>query len=223
MQVVNGIYLPKGDTHFEEEIKRNPLIDGQGTYQWGKLSAALEVAPNRRGLALDIGAHVGLWTRILAREFQRVIAVEPTEEHVECLRKNIQPHEHKVSIWPFPLADEPRAIRLKLGQFVATAHVCVEGEREDFSFHAGTIDQYELKNLDFLKLDCEGFEYFVLKGGEETIRRWKPVIVVEQKKKRIQRYGLDRNQPAVRLLESWGAKEYWAKSGDHCLGWEKGE
>lgn len=36
-----------------------------------------------------------------------------------------------------------------------------------------------LKRMDFLKIDVEGAEWMVLRGGEESIRKHRPVIVAE--------------------------------------------
>lgn len=44
-----------------------------------------------------------------------------------------------------------------------------------------TLDSFDLPTIDFMKIDCEGYEFPVLKGAAETLRRCKPVIVVEQK------------------------------------------
>lgn len=42
-----------------------------------------------------------------------------------------------------------------------------------------TIDSLSLDKLDFIKLDIEGYEPKALMGGIETIRKWKPVLLIE--------------------------------------------
>ena len=42
-----------------------------------------------------------------------------------------------------------------------------------------TIDSLNLQRLDFLKIDVQGLEIEVVKGAMETIKRCKPIIVVE--------------------------------------------
>jgi hypothetical protein len=76
----------------------------------------------------------------------------------------------------------------------------------------------DLTNIDFIKIDVEGYEREVLAGGERLIREWQPLILIEQKPGNAERYGWQR-YGARDLLKAWGAKELWSKAGDHLLGW----
>ena len=55
-----------------------------------------------------------------------------------------------------------------------------------------TLDSLKLERLDFMKVDVEGYELNVLKGGEETIKRYRPVIwceaLTDRHKKMLQQY-----------------------------------
>jgi len=42
-----------------------------------------------------------------------------------------------------------------------------------------TLDSLELPGLDFMKIDVEGAESLVLQGAEQTIRKYKPVVLFE--------------------------------------------
>ncbi len=217
MQIINGIYLPDHDTHFADKIRSNPLVDGKGTYQLAKLRAALSV-DHRRGLAIDVGAHVGLWTRVLALNFDRVIAFEPCLDHAECLRKNVGSHNN-VSIYEIALGNSSSELGMKCeNSDIATASVCCNNDVMEFMIPIRRIDDFEYKHVDFIKIDTEGYETMVLRGGEETINRDRPVIVIEQKKRRVLQYESDK-LAGVHLLESWGAHIEWEMSGDYCMIW----
>jgi hypothetical protein len=41
------------------------------------------------------------------------------------------------------------------------------------------LDDYEINNVDFIKIDVEGFENKVLKGGMNLISKYKPYILIE--------------------------------------------
>ncbi|CEM39354.1 unnamed protein product [Vitrella brassicaformis CCMP3155] len=56
-------------------------------------------------------------------------------------------------------------------------------QRGDFqAVDVRRLDAYGLDRVDLIKIDVEGFEYRVLRGGEQTLRRAKPVIFAEIKK-----------------------------------------
>ena len=42
------------------------------------------------------------------------------------------------------------------------------------------LDEYNFENVDYIKVDVEGHELDVLQGGVKTIKRCKPLIVIEQ-------------------------------------------
>ena len=58
-----------------------------------------------------------------------------------------------------------------------------------------TLDSFNLKNITFIKYDIEGYELRAIQGSEQTIKKYNPVIVVEQNKG---------NLDSVDLLKSWG-------------------
>lgn len=79
------------------------------------------------------------------------------------------------------------------------------------------LDDLGIVGVDFLKVDCEGFDYYVMVGAEQTIRRDKPVIVTEQKPGApSKRYGIP-DQQALVLLRSWGYEVQNELNGDFIL------
>ena len=86
---------------------------------------------------------------------------------------------------------------------------------------AVTLDAWDFagERIDLLKIDVEGWEVQVVRGGERVIRECKPVVVVEQKPGHAEAYGFGRRD-AVDLLASWGAEVAWEKAGDVCMRWK---
>ena len=72
--------------------------------------------------------------------------------------------------------------------------------------------------IDFMKIDVEGYELEVVRGAKHTIQRNKPVMVVEQKRGNAEVFGF-RTTEVIDLLQTWGAKIAWIRSGDYCLTW----
>ena len=55
---------------------------------------------------------------------------------------------------------------------------------EPGSIQCRTLDSFNLNNIDFIKIDVDGFEVKVLGGAIETITRNNPAINIEMKKEK---------------------------------------
>lgn|GEM_PF-2156361 len=214
MKEIRGIWFPDSDTHFAAQLAHNPLVDGRGTYQLRKFQAALPHV-KFRGHAVDVGAHVGLWSRVMAFAFEKVTAFEPLAEHIACFERNIQiPH---VELHRVALAEKAGDLQLAAdGVNSGNAAVADSGE----TVRARTLDSFRLKDIDLIKIDVEGFEVPVIAGGEKTLKRERPAVIVEQKPNgSAERYGRGTTD-AVELLRSWGAEVVWEIGGDFLLVWK---
>ena len=107
MKQIKGIWLPDDDTHFEEHLNKGPEFKGAGTYQYSKITQALACV-KRYEVALDIGAHVGLWSRVLTHYFRRIYAFEPVPNHIICFLRNLreQIKHERVILIPIAIGNE---------------------------------------------------------------------------------------------------------------------
>ena len=121
--------------------------------------------------AIDVGANVGQWTRPLAEKFQQVICFEPNPNFRECFNKNIT--ESNVTLWPYGLSDKEHTAQQDFNSTVLK-----EGEGD---IECRTLDSFNLTDVDYIKIDVDGFEVPVLQGAQETIRKNNPVINIEMK------------------------------------------
>lgn len=202
MKEVNGIWLPDGEEHL---VKLNV-----SDYQGDKRRAALEWVKNWR-TAVDVGAHCGLWSRHLALVFKDVHAFEPVSENRECFKKNVPGN---VLLYGCALGAKSGSVEMVCNQnSSAGAHV---GPMGDIPMSA--LDEFDLQDVDLLKVDCVGYEVEVLKGARETLERCRPVVSVEQKAGYPQRFGLTQFA-AVEFLTGLGAVIRSEKSGVYVLSW----
>lgn len=214
MKQIAGIWLPDHETHLEPYLLSGPKVDGRGTYQKHKYDAALALIPKeRRRLALDVGAHVGTWSRLMALDFERVAAFEPVPEHCECWEMNVTAGNARLE--RCALGDKPGRINVE----VTGGHSGHSMTRSGGHIPIARLDVVLEDEPDFIKIDCEGYELFVVRGAERTIREDCPVIVVEQKPGMGAAYGVG-DTAAVDLLKSWGARVAWEVGGDFCLVWD---
>ena len=218
MKQYKGIWLPAGETHLQEHIDLSPLVDNRGTYQLRKLNKAMKYVRGSQHTALDIGAHVGLWTRILLKLFTEVVAFEPVQEHVDCLVKNLKwPTTSNLTLHQVALGAGSGVVdmAIKKGNSGMT-HVQGSGTQVPMT----TLDSYRLDNIDLIKIDVEGFERNVVEGARETILRNKPIVICEHKGHDLSHFGKDAD--AIGFLVELGMERKDLISGDYIMGWPDG-
>ena len=66
-----------------------------------------------------------------------------------------------------------------------------------------TLDSFNLKQIDYMKVDAEGYEYNIVQGAKETIERCKPFVHLEMKTKRMRHT----NKDYTNLLNTMNYKE----------------
>jgi len=207
-------WFPDQDTHFAKMLDRNIEKGGQAVYQEPVRRASIPYC-KKHDVALDIGANIGLWARDLCQFFQRVHAIEPVADFRDCLIKNVPATNLK--IYDCALGAENSMIdMIVVPENTGHSHVDTESFGQG-KIQMRTLDSMDLPPADYIKLDCEGYEYNIILGGENYIKSCKPVIVVEQKFHKDT--GTSDNGEAVELLISWGAKLLQQKKHDLIMGW----
>lgn len=208
-------WFPTHEQHFIEWMqapKNKVVLNGRLSYQGRKQLATLK---HCRGFhtAVDIGGHVGTWSWNLAHAFRQVHAFEPVTLHRECFVKNTE-GKTNITLHCEALGDREGSVNIWTEQG-SSGNSFVKGSGD---IPMRTLDSFYLDDVDLIKVDCEGFEEKVLRGAENTIRRCKPTIIVEQKRDMACKFGLDR-LGAVMYLQGLGlgyavAMEY---SGDYIM------
>lgn len=201
--------LPNGETHLQGWMNKvNNRIEGRLTYQYHKYEAALNLCKSRH-VAIDVGAHVGLFSYWMARDFESVEAFEPVAHHRDCFSINVLAHRSNVNLHACALGNREALVSIRT-EPTSSGDSRIAGPG-DIPQH--TLDSFALANASLLKIDCEGTELFVLRGAEELLARQKPVVIVEQKPGHAQKYGLG-EKDAVPYLESLGYRLVREMAGD---------
>lgn len=131
------------------------------------------------GTALDGGAHVGSWVPRLAAAFGRVICFEPCPENFALLESNTR-GLRGVELRQAALGATAGAARLQRVQEPGANSGQWAVAAEGAEVVVETVDGLGLADLALLKLDLEGYELPALTGAAETLRRCRPVVVIEE-------------------------------------------
>ena len=211
-----GWKFPDFETHLPRMLKKSVDKGLPAEYQVAVRRRSIELCKNR-DLALDIGANVGLWSRDFVGSFKHVIAFEPVALFRECLEHNVQGKNFEVQ--PIALGDQDTQ-----GTMIITEDNSGHSHLDPATMGTGNVPVVRLDTLNFhdvsyIKIDCEGYEYRILQGAEQTIRRCRPVVVIEQKPHDAysKQYG---QFAAVEVLQTWGMVKLDQVRDDWIMGWQ---
>jgi FkbM family methyltransferase len=149
---------------------------------------------NDNSLCIDVGAFIGTNTIKMARRCKKVYSFEPYEQTFNLLKKNLEFNNiNNVEVYQKAVGNENKKITEmyypeKLKQYENLSNV--GAMRVTYEFHENTKmkvdvdmikldDYFYMQKIDLIKLDCEGCELDVLKGGKYIIQKFKPIILLE--------------------------------------------
>lgn len=207
MKQAGQLYIPDEDKFFDDIFKHTG-----DKFSHNTLLKALEYVTDFTE-AVDVGAHVGSWTRIMADKFSRVLAFEPYTENRKCLEENTR-HLSNVTRMGCGLSNKEGFCSMVNDKPENSGrwHVSSSGD-----IRLMPLDDFRLRNCNLLKLDVEGYELFVLQGARSTIEKHHPIIVVELTGL-SDRYGVT-DDDVRRFLESLGYECRASIGKDHIYGY----
>ena len=141
-------------------------------------------------IVLDIGAHIGLMAVLLGRQVKpggKVYAFEPTPGSYGHLCDVVRFNNLEETVIPvnMPVTEKSGMVSFFISDNeidVANTLTPWEQEKElgSLKIKATSIDDFirerQLTKVDFIKIDAEGAELKVLKGGYNTIKNFRPKI-----------------------------------------------
>lgn len=153
--------------------------------------------------AIDVGAHYGLVSFQMNSFFDNVDAFEIDIKTREQLIKNVARfYLENVTVHSVGLGEITKSVNLVFDKTDSLITKVDPKPHIGGRYLIKTIDSFNFEHCDFIKLDIEGYEPFVLLGAESTIKSKKPVIVIEDK-------NLEANYGTINsidVLKSWGYK-----------------
>ena len=141
----------------------------------------------REGVFVDVGAHVGKYTVIMARKLKgagMVLAFEPHPVNFKYLLVNLRLNGLS-NVLPFNMAcySSDRCLDLYVSQDSGLHSLILPRSERKIKVKACTIDamveKLHLEDIRLIKVDVEGAEIEVIKGCLQTINKFSPTLMVE--------------------------------------------
>ena len=133
------------------------------------------------GTACDIGANVGNHSRFFARRFEQVFSFEPNPLIIDLLRFNTKNFPNIV-VYETALGNSENLARLAGDETNLGNYSIIHSSDDEVKIDHSNPNQYlevqirtldsmidSLGNLQFIKIDVEGFEYQVFLGAAQSI------------------------------------------------------
>ena len=175
MKLIENWYLPDNDTHFEEFLTQN------SNYQSAQRLKSLKFV-DLFGTAIDIGASVGFWAKDLCKIFKEVICFEPYNPSADCLEKNLNYYEN-YKLHRTALSNNEHGTKRFFFNKGFVGSNSFEEESAPFTnfidIPKRTLDSFNIKNVNYIKMDVQYHELEVLKGATKTLTNNDPVLCIE--------------------------------------------
>lgn len=145
---------------------------------------------------VDIGANVGAYTMVLAPYFNKTYAFEPVVHTYNIMCGNIAMNflSDDTVLINSALSDKEGDMIMHYHDLLGSLTHFSDNENDvmaefyetigyqdmQSTMHVKTLDSFNITNIGFIKMDVEGHELRVLKGGKETIEKSNyPLILLE--------------------------------------------
>ena len=143
---------------------------------------------------VDVGTNIGFFSLLASRivsEEGKVFSFEPIPHCVRQLEKSISINKniHNIKIFPFACSAEEGSSKIylhpgniggsSLSDTIGKSEASVP--RQELDVRVVQMDSIlgEEAHIDVIKIDVEGMEYDVLRGAQNILKKYRPVLVVE--------------------------------------------
>jgi FkbM family methyltransferase len=162
----------------------------RGAYE--RIESALFLSlVERDSVVVDVGANLGHYSILAASRIEpgrgRIVAFEPNTRAHDLLAQNLALNgcnwveRHRLAV-----GERPGAVQLHLNRDNAGDHRVFHALREDWGAGVETVDSVDLDSFveasgiepTLVKIDVQGFEYFVLQGMKRLLERTTRIAVI---------------------------------------------
>jgi FkbM family methyltransferase len=140
-----------------------------------------------KSVVFDVWANFGYYSLMMYQALEQQCTIhcfEPVEATYKRLVRNIDLNDASKAITSHCLGLSDRSGVGGLVQQIGNsgaARICAPGHGQEISL--ATLDEFcdaqRIASLDLIKMDVQGFEPRVLRGGEHSIRKYRPIMLIE--------------------------------------------
>ena len=178
-------------------------------------------------IILDIGTNIGSTLLMFAQKVGstgKVFGFEPDTDNYKACMSNIQLNDFKnIKVENIGLGDEKGEYNLIVDTETNRGMNRISHDAEQFngskikvdtlaSWHASSA----ISTIDLIKIDVEGYEYKVLTGGIDLLKKFKPTLFIELDDNNLRAVGNNASE-LVELLQGLNYKVFHSINGKEIL------
>jgi FkbM family methyltransferase len=183
--VTSGFFHIHENDHISQQLKNGNIWEPY-------LHKIFEKYVNSNSVVLEAGCHIGTHSVKLGMLAKKLFCFEPLKESNILLKQNLEKNGCTNSfVFENALSDKKST---EYFGWVSSGNLGGSGlannpmgipnwgnvdENSKYPIETITIDSLNLEELNFIKLDVEGYEPKVINGGINTIKKFRPIITLE--------------------------------------------
>lgn len=178
--------------------------------------------------SIDVGVYRGVYSYEMSKYSEKVHSFEPNPIIFKYINKNLKKFIKNIHLYNFALSNQNKTMNLKIPirnsnsnkeifeEYYEMGKATIHNENnfenyENFEIQTKKIDELSFDNkISFIKIDVEGHELEVIEGAINTIKRDKPVLLVEIEKQ----YTKKEVAESINFINSLGYKSYFFNKKD---------
>lgn len=157
-----------------------------GDVDWGSEALLFALIPTG-GVFLDVGANIGYYSLYMLPRVRRVYAFEP-DPRVRIELKRVTSARNGIEIVSAAVGQSNGKVMFRLEPNCEVSHIAegsATGAATDIEVDMVSVDSFVsergLKDVAAIKIDVEGFDYFVVAGSVTVMNASRPLILTEAK------------------------------------------
>jgi FkbM family methyltransferase len=145
----------------------------------------LDILSDKSKTSIDIGALWGGYSLLLKRFSKKLLIFEPNNNNYNFLLKSLRSNKN-IEIINAAVSDKSNSATLKIPEN-NPGNATIESENKfddinnvrEYKVTTKKIDDLNIKNIGFIKIDIEGHEYSAVRGMAELLKDQRPNLLIE--------------------------------------------
>ena len=180
MKIIDNYAYPDWDNYYCNNLLHT--VYGHPTRELTEKQFLIEYFKNKNIInSIDVGAHIGFHSLFLSNICQNVCSFEANPDNFSCFQYNTR-NIKNIHGFNFAIGDKNDSCKIEIPWDFPIKENINSGMgyiTDGKSTQMKRLDDLYLSDINFIKIDVEGYEYFVLNGAKQLLSNNHILIMFE--------------------------------------------